>query len=90
MKDKKIIRLVNDERKNISIRSRKGCSIGVTDTACSSKDICYTIDAASCQLYSTDVCVGKDLAACYSQAHDYCGGITDDTVACMYGAYDYE
>ena len=90
MKNKKVIRLVNDERKNTSLHSSKGCSVGVTDNLCSSVDVCHTMDAATCQLYSSDICYGKDLAACYSQAYDRCGGWSDDTVACMYGANDYE
>lgn len=82
MKKKKIIRLINNERKNSAIRSGKAAG-------CTPEDFCLILDAATCMVQSVDVCYGKDLAACYYHAEDYCGGYSDDTVACVNYHSDY-
>ena len=64
---KKVIKLINNERKNCKISSQKACDIG-------SNDVCTYIDAAECTVYATDVC-DKDYVSCYNGA-DYtaCSG----------------
>lgn len=62
---KHILKLVNDERANVRIVSRKGC----TEEAV---DICYVIDAAHCSINAYDIC-NKDYEACFVKADDICG-----------------
>ena len=74
---KKLISLINNERKNIAINSAKasyGCTDGATDYS-------YTgVNHAFCTTYAYDSC-GKDYAACYDGADDVCYNI--DTTVCF-------
>ena len=65
MKNKKIIKLINNERINPNISSEPACSWGATDK-------CSSIDRAECTLFATDVC-NKDYSGCSYKAHDECG-----------------
>ena len=80
---KKLISLINNERKNIAINSAKasyGCTDGATDYS-------YTgVNHAFCTTYAYDVC-GKDYAACFDGADDVCS-YTDTTVCFGPGVED--
>lgn len=81
MKTRKMIKLINDERRNARNISVKGCDNYSTD-------YCYNGDFATCAVHSIDICAIKDLAACYNYATDVCT-FEEDTVACTYGNEDY-
>lgn len=74
---KHFIALVNDERTNIRIASKKGanCTGGATD-------ICYVsaYDLAHCGTYAYDKCTKQDYAACQQGADDTC---SIDRTACI-------
>ena len=76
----KILKLINNERKNITLTSSKACSSGAYDKCTSGEDY------ADCTLFAYDVCTKKDYAACYEGADDYCG--VDTTVCGGPGAED--
>ena len=78
---KKLIKLINNERMNLSIKSQKA----VEDNAIckpDSEDICTYIDNAACSVYATDKC-GKDYAACMEGAWDICTAVYRDTDLCI-------
>ena len=61
---KKIIKLINCERKVLSVRSGKACNTGATD-------ICGHTDSAECTFYAEDNCY-KDYDSCTLWATDKC------------------
>ena len=69
MKNRIIIKLINNERKNLRVVSSKACYVA-------SYDICQKEDFVQCGSTSTDICI-KDYAACTLGATDYCGGTYD-------------
>ncbi len=75
MKVKRLIKLINDERKDGRLVSAKAqnCTGHSTDT-CN-----LYVDNATCTINSYDVC-GKDYAGCYNYSYDYCAYI--DNTAC--------
>ena len=78
---KKLIKLINNERMNLSIKSRKA----VDDNAfceADSLDICTQIDNAACSTYANDQC-GKDYAACMEGAWDLCTAVAKDIDLCI-------
>lgn len=80
---KKIIKLINAERLNISITSKKAlatCTEGAYD-------YCSIEDHAACSTYAEDEC-GKDYAMCFDGAEDYCE-VADYTVCHGALAEDY-
>lgn len=79
MKNKKIIKLINNERMSRKILANKAC-----DTT--STDMCIELDYAQCIVNSYDVCI-KDLAGCYYGSEDYCTNI--DTSPCGNGINDH-
>lgn len=80
---KKLIKLINNERINLSIKSQK--AVELDDNAhCKddSVDICTYIDNAACSTYATDEC-SKDYAACMEGAWDICTAVYRDTDLCI-------
>lgn len=75
---KKIIKLINNERTNLTIASKKA------DVACdnTSIDYCGYVDRGGCAVYAYDKCDSYDLAACFEGAHDHCETKNYDTEAC--------
>ena len=86
---KKVIKLINNERKNAQILSQKatGC---ITEDECANTsvdictggatDACIFIDAAHCSHRATDDCI-KDYRACSFEQYDWCDYI--DTSICV-------
>ena len=72
---KKVIKLVNNERRNSKLASQKACVATATDE-------CVYVDNATCSSHALDDCV-KDYAGCYEYAKDVC---YTDTTAC--GGFD--
>ena len=73
---KKYISLINNERKNMIIKSIKASSLCTTGAT----DIYHDgVNAAHCTTYAYDSC-GKDYAACFDGADDVC--INVDTTVC--------
>lgn len=65
---KKMIKLINNERRTARLLSQKGCY-----------DTCTYVDNAKCSTYAYDHC-GKDYAGCQGNAaNDYC---TTDHAGC--------
>ena len=64
MKNKKIIKLINNEKIARKISSTKACDRH-------SDDICYEKDYASCTVYSIDICT-LDYKGCTNNSTDYC------------------
>ena len=61
------IKLVNNERKQVRVVSKKGCTGGATDFCSVS-----TYDSADCGTYAYDYCSKQDYAACQQGADDTC------------------
>lgn len=80
MKNKKIIKLINNERMNRKVSVRKACDA-------TSTDICTEYDCGVCTVSSTDICLKDIGGTCVENAHDYCP--TRDYAGCANGAYDY-
>ena len=79
--NKKIIKLINNERMNLNIKSKKA----VDDAAwCKddSVDVCVYIDNAACSTYANDEC-NKDYAGCMEGAWDICTAVYRDTDLCI-------
>jgi len=79
---KRILKLINNERLTVKIKSSKACDS-------TSKDICTHLDSdgVGCTLYALDKCT-KDYASCSQGADDTCG---HDWNACTgAGATDIE
>ena len=80
---KKLIKLINDERTNLSIKSQK--AVELDDNAhCKedSFDFCAYIDNAACSTYATDKC-NKDYAGCIEGAWDVCTAVAKDVDLCI-------
>ena len=75
---KRIIKLINNERKNSKLASSKACDS-------TSTDICHTLDSGHCSIHSFDEC-DKDYSGggCTSYGYDYCN---KDHAGCT-GGYD--
>ena len=71
---KRIIKLINNERKNAKFCSQKGCDATSTYE-------CISIDAARCLIYAYDKC-SKDYEACMRHAEDVCLYIDDSGLGC--------
>lgn len=80
MKKQKIIKLINNERMNRSVKSIIACDS-------TSTDFCQTIDAAVCTISSYDLCV-KDYKGCTNNSTDYCASVRDIT-PCSDGSTDF-
>lgn len=78
MKIKKMIKLINNERKSTKLVSSK---------ACSSTDLCPRLDFAMCTVNSYDHCIKADYAGCTNNSYDYCGWDYD---ACHSGNNDID
>ena len=81
---KKFINLINNERTNTRVLSKKA----VEDNAfckADSVDVCSLIDNAACYAIANDQC-NKDYAACSGEAWDLCG---IDYAGCTTQATDY-
>ena len=79
--NKKVIKLINNERLNTRISSTKalGCYNGAEDT-------CKWVDDARCSNFAMDDC-GKDYAACRNGADDICYNV-DETICVGPGVDD--
>jgi len=73
---KKILKLVNNERKNKKVMSIKAVGCDAT-----SVDFCEIEDFAGCVIYAFDTC-NKDYAGCMEGADDYCN-VNYDLHACV-------
>lgn len=71
---KKIIKLINNERINIKVRSAKATYDPPCDST--SDDYCSEVDNAICTIGSYDLCV-KDYAGCTNHSTDYCATVYD-------------
>ena len=88
MINKKVLKLVNDERRSVNVLSAKGCSAGNADTPCSgATDICPYFDASNCSTYAYDYCSVKDLYSCSGYSSDLCN---TDTTECAYEVSDVD
>lgn len=81
--NKKIIKLINNERINTKISSMKAayCDNGAIDE-------CTFVDNAQCSNFAYDDC-GKDYSACYDGADDVCTNVDSDAPCHGAGAEDY-
>ena len=66
---RKLIKLINNERANITLLSKKAY---YDKCAADAFDLCGTIDNAVCTLYAYDYCIKEDYAACSKGADDTC------------------
>ena len=82
--NKKIIKLINGERTNLSIKSQKAVDPDNDRAKCKadSFDICVYIDNAACSTYANDEC-NKDYAGCMEGAWDICTAVYRDTDLCI-------
>lgn len=82
--NKKIIKLINGERTNLSIKSQKAVDPDNDRAECKadSVDICVYIDNAACSTYANDEC-NKDYAGCMEGAWDICTAVYRDTDLCI-------
>lgn len=73
-----ILKLINNERTNVRISSKKGYSICPSNAY----DYCPSVstDMAMCGTFAFDRCTKKDYAGCQEGADDTC---TIDTTACV-------
>ena len=80
---KKLIKLINNERTNLSIKSQKAVEPDDNaDCKADSADYCVYIDNAACSTYATDKC-NKDYAGCMEGAWDICTAVYRDTDLCI-------
>ena len=81
---RKIIKLINNERTNENILSKKAT---YDNAYCKSDsvDICTVVDNVACTAYAIDKC-NKDYAGCTTEAWDVCDR---DFTACASGQTDY-
>ena len=73
---KRIVKLINDERKNNIVLSKTAQTCASTGAI----DNCPKVDYAVCSLYAYDYCSKKDYAGCSEGADDTCA---IDTDACI-------
>lgn len=78
---KMFIKLINNERTNLSIKSQKAAEDNAFCKA-DSVDTCAHIDNAACSTYANDQC-GKDYAACMEGAWDICTAVEKDIDLCI-------
>ena len=92
----KILRLINDEKKNLTISIAKGCGnnfdgcaeidVGHCETGA---DYCGNYDYAACSGGSVDDCRNIDNSACLEKHFDLC--TTNDCTFCAEAEkYDFE
>lgn len=82
---KRIIKLINNERTNAKLLSKKACTANINDYC-----VITNHDRYHCDQYSTDIC-NKDQAACTNGAIDNCLSFFFDTTKCDgKGAEDYK
>ena len=67
----KVLKLINNERKQVYVNSKKGC----TD------DVCYINDTAFCDIGSSDICKA-DRASCGNGINDTCKTNFIDWIGC--------
>ena len=79
---KKIIKLINHERSNTAVVSKKALYCDSD-----SFDMCSKDDVSGCTSYSYDNC-GKDYTSCRQYAFDYCANLDDDRPCSGQGASD--
>ena len=84
MKEKRMIRLINDERTLLVVKKALACGSGANDGGCSSSEN----DMAVCNLYAYDKNCFVDMAACSSGAYDVCAGLYDTSGCSGAGQYD--
>ena len=83
MKEKRVIRLINDERTLLVVKKALACE---SDTEYSN---CIEDDAAQCQASAYDKTCYIDLSACYgSNTVDTCSGMYDTSACNGAGQYD--
>ena len=83
MKEKRVIRLINDERTLLVVKKALACGVLATD------DGCIEQDAAQCQESAHDKTCYIDLSACYgSNTVDTCSGMYDTSACSADGQYD--
>ena len=82
MKEKRMLRLINDERTLRSVKKASACDPNAYDGGCGE------VDAAVCQNYAHDEYCDKDYMACRFGADDVCGGEADVSGCSGFGAYD--
>lgn len=68
---KKVLKLINNERQSLTVKSPKAQSLA-----------CQYIDNAVCTVNATDYCAKYDFAGCFGFAVDYCENNEQDTIAC--------
>ena len=78
---KKILKLVNNERKDSKLVSHKSCDATSVDSC----PISY--DYADCMSYAYDMCIKADYAGCYNYSDDVC---TEDLYSCGNSMEDTE
>lgn len=71
MKEKRMIRLINDERTLRSVKKVSACDLTSYDGGCGE------VDAAVCRNYARDEYCDKDYASCVDGARDICDGAED-------------
>ena len=75
MKEKRMLRLINDERTLLVVKKALACGSGAIDEGCIEND------AAECQASARDKMCYIDLSACYgSNTVDFCTGMYDTSV----------
>ena len=82
---KKLIKLINNERSNAKVLSKKAYDHAYCDST--SSDTCVYIDNAACSVYATDEC-NKDYAACMEGAWDVCENYRDTDLCIGAGTMD--
>ncbi|MBE6799059.1 MAG: hypothetical protein E7525_04725 [Ruminococcaceae bacterium] len=74
--NKRIIKLINNERTTSKIKSLKAdageCGADVT-----AADICHYFDRAKCSSFAYDECT-KDYTSCSNHSYDFCNSDYDD------------
>ena len=78
---KKLIQLINNERLNLTVKSKKATEDYAYCKA-DSNDVCVYIDNAACSTYANDEC-NKDYAGCMEGAWDICTAVYRDTDLCI-------
>lgn len=68
---KKVLKLINNERNSLTVKSLKAQSLD-----------CQYIDNAVCTVKATDYCSKYDFAGCFGTAIDYCETNEYDTHVC--------
>ncbi len=71
---KKMVKLINDERLNPKIASKKATEPDTCDST--SVDVCNVADYSDCTVYAYDWC-NTDYRSCTEGADDYCFGNYD-------------